>query len=66
MKIYIHKVKVNNIDGWGRDAGLQETILGVYKTKELAENAKKLRDQDKLHRYFDVSKSWIEEGNLYE
>lgn len=59
--IYVHKVRVNPDDGWGHSVGINLTILGLYKNRELAFEAKKCRDQQDKHTYFDVGKSWIEE-----
>jgi hypothetical protein len=61
MKIYVHKVRMNPIDGWGKDMGMRIEILGRYADKEKAVIAKNERDKSKDSTYCDIGNSWIEE-----
>ncbi len=61
MIIFVHKVRCNPQDGWGRSQGIQIDVLGRYADKEKALAHKKERDGDKDSRYCDVGQSWIEE-----
>ena len=64
MKIYLHKVRSNAMDGWGRSLGMTTDILGIFTTKEKAETSKKTRDEKPQNIYFDVGESWIEEKEI--
>ena len=66
MKIYLHKVRSNSENGFGKNSGLKENILGYFKDRQSAEEHKKERDLEKSPAYtmFDVGKSWIEEQDL--
>jgi len=64
MKIYIHKVKMNHIDGWGQSSGIMVEILGTYKDKETAIAAKSKRDLCADATCCDVGQSWIEESEI--
>lgn len=60
MDIYVHKVRMNPIDRWGRDIGIITEILGTYSTLEKAQEAKSNRDVNSAAIYCDIGKSWIE------
>lgn len=64
MIIYVHKVRCNPEDGWGRSMGMMTDVLGRYSTKEKAVEAKNLRDSTKECIYHDVGRSWIEEEEV--
>ncbi len=61
MKIFVHKVRTNPIDGWGQSIGIQEEILGYYPTKEKAIESKEKRDLSLENCHCDIGNSWIEE-----
>jgi hypothetical protein len=61
MLIYVHKVRMNPMDGWGASTGIKVEILGRYKEKEKALEAKNKRDGDNNHTFCDVGNSWVEE-----
>lgn len=61
MKIYVHKVRVNPINGWGMSTGIETQVIGRYKDKSTAIESKTKRDQSKDATYCDVGSSWIEE-----
>jgi hypothetical protein len=64
MIIYVHKVRCNPEDGWGRSLGIQVNILGRYNTREKALDAKLKRDSNKDLTSHDISESWIEEEDV--
>jgi hypothetical protein len=61
MVIYLHKVKMKLMDGWGRDLNMSTETLGAYSNKQDAIKAKEQRDSANWSaRYCDVGQSWIE------
>lgn len=64
MIIYVHKVRMNQIDGWGRSTGIHIEILGRYKDKQKALEEKNKRDNSKEATYCDVGESWVEEERV--
>ncbi len=64
MKIYVHKVRMNPIDGWGNSTGIRIEVLGRYSTKEKAVEVKIKRDQYPDALSYDIGKSWIEEEEV--
>lgn len=61
MKIYVHKVRMNPIDGWGNSTGIRIEILGRYSNLEKAKLEKQKRDASPDHLHCDCGKSWIDE-----
>jgi len=61
MIIYVHKVRMNPIDGWGNSMGLITEILGRYSSNEKALDIKEKRDKSTDACFCDVGKSWIDE-----
>jgi hypothetical protein len=59
--MYVHKVRMNPIDGWGKNTGLITKVLGSYSTKEEALEMKEKRDKSSDACYCDVGNSWIDE-----
>jgi len=64
MKIYVHKVRMNPIDGWGNSVGIRTEILGRYSTKEKAIEAKNKRDQNSDALFCDIGESFIEQEEV--
>jgi hypothetical protein len=61
MNIFIHKVQMNPIDGWGRSTGMTTEILGIYHDRETTLREKNKRDSNKDYTCCDIGESWIEE-----
>ena len=63
-RVYIHKVQMNPIDGWGKEIGMRIEVLGIYKDKQKAIDEKNKRDESQDATFCDVGKSWIEERDI--
>jgi hypothetical protein len=70
--VFVHKVKSNPIDGWGKETGAREERIGTYSSRADAEAAKQWRDacinqfgtHEPALRHCDVGESWIEEEQV--